>query len=124
MNRSGLCRAWRARCENVWFALLLSNLFSHLLEDYKEESPETILLSPLKHNPKPNTNSHLSYPCLPCLYLAMLLVSRYRSNGEVDDPLVLVAPHEVVNEIPVEERLQNSGHERYGHQLIPFVYPN
>ena len=126
LGRSGWCRASIAQCKSVWFALLLSNYFLIVWKIIKtKQLKPQLFLSP---TPTPKTFTfpaplHLCH--IPArLRLGYCSTVDIRSDGQVDDPLVLVAAHEVVNEVPVKERLQYSGHEGNGHQLLPLVDPN
>ena len=45
------------------------------------------------------------------------------SDGEIDDPFVLVALDEVVDEVSVEDGLEESGHKGDPDEVLPVVDP-
>ncbi len=51
------------------------------------------------------------------------LITRYISDGQIDDVFILVALNEVVNEVGIEYRLDDTCGKRDHYQLMPLVNP-
>ena len=45
------------------------------------------------------------------------------SNGEIDDPFVLVTFDEVIDEIPIQDCLEKASYKGYPNDILPVVDP-
>ena len=52
-----------------------------------------------------------------------MILTQSRSNREVDDAFVLVALDEIVDKVGIKDSLEEPGHERQHHEVMPFVNP-